>query len=83
MGLAGFDFDILLGYGKQLYENTHPTIPDSVLNYDRNIHLFHADSMPVGGGTPRIIMEPDCAPHPFDITALFALYQNVPRGATQ
>ena len=46
----------------------HPTIPDSVMNY--NSDVWH----PVGSG----YSEPDCSPHPFDIMAIEALYQAVP-----
>ena len=71
-GLTGFRPNDLIDFKKLLYEETHAVIPDSVLNYDRNIH----------GAYPEVTatyMEPDCAPHPFDVMALFALYQNVAR----
>ncbi len=42
------------------YTNGHPSIADSAVNYDWKV-------------VPDV--EPDCAPHPFDIMALFALYQ--------
>lgn len=45
------------------YTNGHPLITDSVVNYDWKV-------LP---GSPN--GEPDCAPHPFDIMAIFALYQ--------
>ena len=47
-----------------VYEVSHPTIADSVMSYDRE--------------TP-VAIEHDCSPHPFDIMALHALYQNVNR----
>ena len=46
-----------------LYKRAHPDIPDSVMNYDQRI--------------PEISDEPDCSPHPFDILAIYALYQTV------
>ena len=59
----------------QSYETSHPTIPDSVMNYDseeepliRHPHV-----------TDKTFKEPDCSPHPFDVLALNALYQNVPK----
>lgn len=41
----------------------HPSIPDSVMNYDSRVSL--------------IGKEPDCSPHPFDIMAIEALYRTV------
>ncbi len=46
-----------------VYTNGHPSITDSVVNYDWKV--------PLGGAGE----EPDCAPHPFDVMAIFALYQ--------
>ena len=46
----------------EIYVISHPTIPDSVMSYY--------------GRTG--ISEPDCSPHPFDIMAIYALYQNIP-----
>ena len=43
----------------QDYVMPHPTIPDAVMNYDRETKAN----------------EPDCSPHPFDIMALYGLYQ--------
>ena len=45
------------------YVISHPTIHDSVLNYD---------SLVFNPG------EPDCSPYPFDVMAIYALYQNIP-----
>ena len=45
------------------YEMAHATIPDSVMNYQSETN----------------IPEPDCFPHPFDIMAIKALYQSLPR----
>ena len=69
-GLTSFSFDILINHRKQLYENTHATIPDLVMNYDEHIKEFHE-------GLTDERSEPDCYPHPLDIMALYALYQNV------
>ena len=46
----------------------HPTIPGSSLNYE-GINLR------TPGARLILLDEPDCAPHPFDIMAMFALYQ--------
>ena len=43
-----------------IYEASHPTTPDSVLNYDWQAGVD----------------EPDCSPHPLDIMAIYALYQS-------
>ena len=64
----------------QEYETAHPTIPDSVMNYDDHwdkvdmrwiSHIRHPES---GAG----FSESDCSPHPFDVMAIYALYQTVP-----
>ncbi len=47
----------------QPYDVAHPTVPDAVMNYDDEVS--------------QITYEPDCAPHPFDIMAIHALYQTV------
>ena len=57
-------FDYLTLTSAAGYVISHPTIPHSVLNYDKY----------AGEG----IEEPDCAPYPFDVMAIYALYQNVP-----
>ena len=62
LGLSGFT---LLEFWR--YQTAHPTIPDSVMNYDWKTRY------PVGSG----FSEPDCSPHPFDIMAIEALYQTV------
>ena len=43
-------------------EAGHPIIADSVMNYDKVVGVVEDD-------------EPDCSPHPFDILAIYALYQ--------
>ena len=56
----------------QPYEAAHPTIPDAVMNYD--------DDVPDDWATwaPSPLNEPDCSPHPFDVMAIYALYQADP-----
>ena len=46
-----------------IHRRAHPSIPDAVMNYNRRV--------------PEIGDEPDCSPHPFDILAIYALYQTV------
>ncbi len=43
------------------YDVSHPTIPDAVMNNDKETG----------------VREPDCSPHPFDVMAIEALYQSV------
>ena len=89
LGMSGIDYSIfktpfeeagrkVLGIKtdrKTAYETAHPTIPDSILNYDPYMDqgvrnpIFQADT----DG------EPDCSPHPLDILAIYAIYQKVPR----
>ena len=45
-------------------ESSHPTIPDAAMNYDSRLNPSRE--------------EPDCAPHPFDVMAIYALYRHVP-----
>ena len=74
-GLTGFRPTELLNPlrpPKLSYEGTHATVPDSVLNYDKNVQRY-------ANLVTQPHTEPDCAPHPFDVMALFALYQNVGR----
>ena len=47
------------------YRRAHPSIPDAVMNYNSKIS--------------GVSNEPDCSPHPFDILAIWALYQTVDR----
>ena len=49
-------------YSREIYEASHPTIPDLVMNYNSRTG----------------VNEPDCSPHPFDVLAINALYQSVP-----
>ena len=53
------------------YKMAHPTIPDSVLNYDNRVQE-NLDS-----GDVQTRHEPDCSPTPFDRMVLRALYQTV------
>ena len=52
----------------------HPDIPDAVLNYDDEVDENYGRG---GLATNQYHREPDCSPHPFDILALYALYQTV------
>ena len=54
----------------EYYARDHSTIQDSVMNYDAGIP---ENRLPDG----TIREEKDCAPHPFDIMAIYALYQGV------
>ena len=59
LGLSDFSvIRIAIGEG---YEMSHPTVPDSVMNYNSDLGLS----------------EPDCWPYPLDIMAVHALYQKV------
>ncbi len=70
LGLSNFDYGDLVLHDAQYYDAAHPTIPDSVMNYDNEEDIRH----PVGHG----FSEPDCSPHPFDVMAIYALYQSAP-----
>ena len=73
LGLSNFSYDdLVLSSGDQPYEAAHPTIPDAVLNYDDDVPEDWAR------WAPSPLNEPDCSPHPFDVMAVYALYQNVP-----
>ena len=72
LSLVGINVE---GTVEQRYETSHPTIPDSVMNYDsREEPLIRHPQV-----TDEKFNEPDCSPHPFDVLALNALYQNVPK----
>ena len=51
----------------EIYYISHPTIADSAMNYN---------DLPTR--PTQTTDEPDCSPHPLDIMAIYALYQNVP-----
>ena len=44
---------------EEIYKASHPSTPDSVMNYD-----WRAG-----------VNEPDCSPYPLDVMAIYALYQ--------
>ena len=53
----------------------HPDIPDAVLNYDKEVdENYRINQMSV---REQYRWEADCSPHPFDILALYALYQTL------
>ena len=56
--------DAIEGYNKLDYRTSHPTVASSVLNY-------HSVESARGAGA-----EPDCFPHPLDVLAINALYQD-------
>ena len=60
-GLSPFPFEVVTERGR--YVMAHPTIPDSVMNYDARVR--------------RDLAEPDCSPYPFDVMIIYALYQTV------
>ncbi len=70
LGLSNVDYPIT---GTQPDTASHPTIPTSVMNYDEDAR----DRFP---GWPNAgYEEPDCYPHPFDLMAIRALYEFVPK----
>ncbi len=71
LGLSGFSI-LDVWQKRQRYEMAHPTIPDVVLNYDYEVPANFDNN-----GDRR--EEADCSPHPFDIMAIYALYQTVDR----
>ena len=75
LGLSNINYPIW----SQPYNAAHPTIPESVMNYDWESHfLYDPSSKP----DPWKRIEPDCSPHPFDIMAINALYRPVDREST-
>lgn len=56
------------------YPVAHPTIPESAVNYDGEAKRRAGWIM----SNYSNYVEPDCSPHPFDVLAIYALYQNVP-----
>ena len=55
----------------------HPQVPDSVVNYNwLAVPLNPAVTPMVQGDFDRGHSEPDCAPYPFDVMAIYALYQS-------
>ena len=77
LGLSSFDYlNFVTNLGGVSYHVAHPTIPDSVMNYDEEISQLIEKAQLDMEDTPN---EPNCSPHPFDLMAIYALYQNVPR----
>ena len=76
--LPGLRSGRLNGWGRTLIlrrirtKMSHPTIPDSALNYDTEVSKDYAGSLE---DFKRVENEPGCSPHPFDVMALYALYQ--------
>ena len=70
LGLSNFSYSNLVLSGGQPYHAAHPTIPDSLLNYDSSSGIRY----PIRAG----FNEPDCSPHPFDVMAIYTLYQTIP-----
>ena len=54
----------------------HPDIPDAVLNYDKEVDENYRINE-ISGVRERYRWEADCSPHPFDILAIYALYQTL------
>ena len=76
LGLSGLDRSVLDRDDERgHYEMSHPTLPDSVMNYDHEVPHFWSSG--IAGQGERNTWEPDCSPHPFDILALYTLYQTV------
>ena len=70
MGLSGYN--IIDVARLRFYEMSHPTIPESVLNYDCRV----PENLDPDTGV-QIRHEPDCSPTPFDRMVLRALYHTV------
>ena len=69
LGLSGFSRIVLRNViGLFNYPVAHPTIPESVVNKDDEA-AARAHWITSG------YEEPDCSPHPFDVMAIYALYQ--------
>ena len=80
IGLSGLNLDVLdTDDARGHFEMSHPTLPESVLNYDDQIPHFWDQG--IVGMDRQVSWEPDCSPHPFDLMALNALYQTVNRSA--
>ena len=61
---------------EELYKRAHPSVPDAVMNYDKRVLSVDDDETDDDESSED---EPDCSPHPFDILAIWALYQTVDR----
>ena len=74
-GLPEWAFELLeedIDPPADTYSMSHPTIPDSVLNYDDKVKWDYDES---SEEWERVENEPGCSPYPFDVMALYALYQ--------
>ena len=72
VGLSGFFITSFWSY-----EGAHPTIPDSAMGYDKYTPPWAEALLNPDPEDPRgLYREPDCSPHPWDIMAVEALYQN-------
>ena len=68
LGISSFNYvDFVTTLGGVSYHVAHPTIPDSAMNYDDEVRHPRAGAD---------FAEPDCSPHPLDVMAIYALYQN-------
>ena len=74
LGMSGYSefFEVFTAQGR--YNMAHPNIPDIVMNYDHEVIENFTDN-DFAKGQDR--WEADCSPHPFDILAIYALYQTV------
>lgn len=62
------------------YRRAHPSIPDTVMNYDEKIPENYNPNFVNSMGDKVgkwLRYESNCSPHPFDILAMYALYQHV------
>ena len=76
LGLSNIEREAIITNNQRgQYEMSHPTLPDSAMNYDVEIPHFWDSGITRQGN--QLAYEPDCSPHPFDILALYSLYQNV------
>ena len=73
LGLSGFDAGSLFP-PRLAYETSHPTIYDSVMNYDEQLR----NNIDPNDKEKLLLYEPDCSPNAFDIMAICALYQTLP-----
>ena len=80
LGLSAFSIQSVpsVPFGSRSgYVGSHPTIPDTVMNYDHESPFLYDASLPENERWIRPLGEPNCSPHPFDIMAIYALYQTV------
>ena len=78
LGLSAFTVQSVPFGSRSVYVGSHPTIPDTVMNYDYESTFLYDSSRPENEMWIRPEPEPDCSPHPFDIMAIYALYQTKP-----